>query len=105
MANTETTIKVFRLDDCTWWVGADLESCITDAMRDYQLPRKDVADADAHELSDEELDRLNFVEGDDPINTDGTTGGTLTFARRSRAAWPEEIAFRSSLPAQNTNKN
>jgi hypothetical protein len=94
MANTETTIKVFRLDDCTWWAGADLESCIADAMREYQLPRQDVANADAHELSDEELDRLNFVDGDDPINTDGTTGVTLTF----RQALARCVARGDSFP-------
>lgn len=56
-----------------------MEACIADAMREYQLPRADVVDPDAHELSDEELDRLKFVDGDDPINADGTPGGTLTF--------------------------
>lgn len=72
-------IKIFKLDDCTWWAGADLESCIVDAMREYGLPRDEVADPDAHELSGEELDRLKFVDGDDPINADGTPGGTRSF--------------------------
>jgi hypothetical protein len=72
-------IKIFKLDDCTWWAGADLESCIADAMREHDLPRDEVADPDARELSNEELDRLKFVDGHDPINADGTPGATLSF--------------------------
>ena len=94
MAEKDDTIKVFRLDDCTWWAGNDLESCIADAMREYQLPRNEVADADAHELSDQELDRLQFVDGDDPINTDGTPGGTLSF----REALARCVARGDSFP-------
>jgi hypothetical protein len=72
-------IKIFKMTDCDWWAGLDLESCIADTVREYGLPRDEAVDPNAHELTDEELDRFKFIDGDDPINADGTPGGSRTF--------------------------
>lgn len=61
-------MKIFKLNDCDWWAGEDLEQTIATAMHDMNIPREDVIDDYMHELTDEELDRLRFV--DDSYNYD-----------------------------------
>jgi hypothetical protein len=75
-------VKIFQLNDWDWWAGYDLESVKAAYLKELGFTDPwDIENAfdDPHELSDEELDRLKFVDGDDPINEDGTPGGTRTF--------------------------
>lgn len=76
-AATDTlTMKVFQLNQSDWWAGSDLDSVIAAFRAELGA---DATIDNPHELSDEELDRLKFVDGDDPINSDGTPGGWRTF--------------------------
>lgn len=74
---SEHSVKIFQLNPCDWWAGYDLESVI----EEYKL-QMDVDDSELknpHEITDLDMQRLKFVDGDDPINADGTPGGTLSF--------------------------
>ena len=55
--------RVFKMDDCDWWLARTLE----EARQSYQHETgvDDEAIEDARELSDEEMDRLTFVDVDD----------------------------------------
>jgi len=77
-------IKVYQLNDCDWWAGHDLDSVKLAYARDVGF--ETVAEAEAanvfycmHELTAEEMAAQKFVDGDDPINADGTPGGELPF--------------------------
>lgn len=76
MAN-EQTVKVFQLNDCDWWAGHDLESAIA-SFKEEMMTTDDCL-RDPHELSSEDMERLKFFDGDDPVNADETPGGILTF--------------------------
>jgi hypothetical protein len=58
------TIKVFRLNDCDWYAGTSLEECIEHYMKDMHLSREEAADADARELSEKDMQRLKFIDGE-----------------------------------------
>lgn len=72
----DDTIKVFKLNDCDWWAGSDLDSVVAA----YKEQTGEDAELDnPHELNDAAMHKLKFVDGDDPINADGTPGGEITF--------------------------
>jgi hypothetical protein len=60
-------IKIFKLNDCDWWAGEDLDS-----VKSAYLSEMDITDPqgiesafdDPRELFDEEMDQLKF-DGDD----------------------------------------
>lgn len=54
-------IRIFALNDCDWYAGADLESCIQDYLEMTSAAREDVIE-NPHELDDEAMDRLVFVD-------------------------------------------
>lgn len=58
-------LRVFRLNDCDWWIARTLE----EAKVSYQADCGPMADEEAfdepRELTDEELDRLKFHDRDD----------------------------------------
>lgn len=58
-----TTIKVFALDDIEWWAGESLEACLAAAL---ELAGPECYDDPElhHELSDEAMQRLKFVDED-----------------------------------------
>jgi len=58
MSNQETW-KVFRLNDCDWWLARSLVEAVEDAMKVYGADEADMVE-DARELSDEELDKTTF---------------------------------------------
>lgn len=58
-------LRVFRLNDCEWWLAQTLAI----AKADYQrccgpMPDEEAFD-EPHELSDDELCKLHFVDTDD----------------------------------------
>ena len=81
---SEPKPTVFQLNEFDWWAGNDLESVKAAYLKEmgYEDSRlMDVRDAfdEPHEVSDLDMERLKFVDGDDPINADGAPGGTRTF--------------------------
>jgi len=73
--------RVFKLTDCEWWVARTMAEAIEDYTRVTGEP---VEKDDAHELTDADMDRLQFVdtdEGDLPI-------------RGPRRSFSEELARR-----------
>lgn len=69
--------KVFQLNHCDWWAGYDLESVKTAYLAEMEFDESEMKNP--HEVSDLDMERLKFVDGDDPINADGTLGGTQSF--------------------------
>lgn len=95
MSQTRTRIRVFRLNDCDWFAGEDLESCIKGFFADYlgetDTPknREEYLD-EPNELSDEELDRLKFtdIEGEW-----GKQGQQYTFRKALENMIKGEVEF------------
>lgn len=57
-----SAIRVFQMDDCDWFAGGSLESCIAAAC---EYNGGDPSDySDAHELDDEAMDRLIYTDDD-----------------------------------------
>lgn len=56
-------MNIYQLNDCDWWVGPSIDACKKDYADNYG--DADSIDDGAHELSDEELDRLIFVDRDE----------------------------------------
>jgi phage-related protein len=52
--------KVFKLNDCDWWLARTLE----EAMADCRYQCGDVDFEDEHDLTDKELDRLMYCDED-----------------------------------------
>lgn len=67
-------MKVFEINDCDWWIGESLESCIQD-YRD-NVDDDPICTEDARELTDEELDTLKFTVCDE---NERPTGEKITF--------------------------
>ena len=55
-------MKIFKLNDCDWYAAEDMESAIQQIMHDTGNTREDCVDYSAHELTDEEMDRLRFMD-------------------------------------------
>lgn len=67
---SEQIIKIFAINDCDWWAGYDLESCIVAAMSETGMARDELLGwGEAHELTDEEMDTLKFVDDDGQQST------------------------------------
>ena len=57
------TIRVYRMDDMEWWAGESLEACVAEGRR--QCGEECFPDSDEqHELSDEAMQRLKFIDED-----------------------------------------
>lgn len=56
--------KVFRLNDCDWWMATTLEEAIQAAMKETGLPRDEAADSNAGEVLYSQLERLVFRDDD-----------------------------------------
>jgi hypothetical protein len=90
------TIKVFRLNDCDWFAGENLESCIKCFFSEY-LTEEDTPEnreeylCDTEELDDSQLDVLKFhdLEGDwGPANTQYTFREALTHMQAAGDKFP-----------------
>ena len=57
-------VKVFRLNDCDWYAGSSLQECIEHCVKETGFAREDAADSDARELTDAEMERLKFIDGE-----------------------------------------
>lgn len=56
-------MTVYRVNDCEWYMANTLEEAIALAVADSGLPRDEATDK-PRELSQEELDRLKFINPD-----------------------------------------
>lgn len=55
-------VKVFELDDCTWWAGYSLEQCIADARRQHGDDCYEDAEECGRECTAEEMRALTTVD-------------------------------------------
>jgi hypothetical protein len=85
-------IKIFQLNECDWWAGPDLESCIAAAIDQLSLDRDEVVDNKTHELTDAEADTLTFVEWDDPVPDNFTFRKALECAVTRGDKFPQSFA-------------
>lgn len=70
-------VRVYRLDDFTWWAGYSLQSCIEDAARNYDYDAEWSSES-ARQVTDDEMQRLTFVDENEDGSMDCAT--TRTFA-------------------------
>lgn len=63
-------MKIFRMNDCDWWIGESIEACKADYIKECGDPEYV---EDAEELADWELDALRFTVTDEDDVPDGTT--------------------------------
>lgn len=55
-------VRVYMLDDCTWWAGYSLKECIEDARRECGNNCYEHAEQEGYELSAEQMQRLSFLD-------------------------------------------
>lgn len=55
-------LRVFRMDDCDWWIGESADSCIEDRQSTYG-PDEDFDREEVHGLSDEQMQALVYTDG------------------------------------------
>lgn len=63
MVFKDMDMKVYRINDCEWYTANSLEEAITLAMEETGMPRDEVTDR-PREVTDEEMNRLKFVNRD-----------------------------------------
>lgn len=56
--------RVFRMNDCEWWVARTLAEAKAHYL-EYTGCSEEEAFDDAHELDDESLDRLHYIDVDE----------------------------------------
>ncbi len=83
-------MKIFSIDDMDWWIGADAESVWAAAVQEYGYTDEDIENF--HELSDAELDALQYFDVDD--EDERHIGDPRTF----RAQLDIEIAAGGKFP-------
>ena len=71
MSDNLRRIRVYRMDDIEWWAGESLEACIAEGRRLCGEECYPDDSHEQHELSDDEMAHLKFVDED---------GSTRTFA-------------------------
>lgn len=60
-------MRVFKLNECDWYMAETLEQAIASYMLETGLPRDEAAD-EPRELTAEEMQRLVFVDDDNHVN-------------------------------------
>lgn len=53
-------MNIYRLNDYEWWAATDMESAIEAATHETGLSDEEVADEDARQLNQTELDNLTY---------------------------------------------
>ncbi|HYF35129.1 MAG TPA: hypothetical protein VD994_07575 [Prosthecobacter sp.] len=56
-------MKVFKINDCDWYMANTLDEAVALAIAETGLPRDEAVD-DPRELSEEAMNRLQFVNPD-----------------------------------------
>jgi hypothetical protein len=63
-------MRIFRMNDCDWWLATTLEAAKADYKHQTGIDLEDIEDA--REVTEEEMDRLKFIE-----NYDGPKSGWI----------------------------
>lgn len=56
--------RVFRINDCEWWVARTLDEAKSDYLRQTGCSEEEAFD-DPHELDEATMDRLHFIDQDE----------------------------------------
>ncbi len=80
-------MHVYQLNDFEWWMAPSLEEAIALAMKTTGCSREEQVDETCHELTDAELDKLRFIDADEPG------------AEEPEGGWPNR-SFREELEAR-----
>ena len=67
-------VKIFKLNDCDWYAAVNMESAIQQIIFDSCNTREDCVDSSRHELTDDEMDRLQFVDDGGVIDEEAEDG-------------------------------
>lgn len=70
-------MKIIQMNDCDWFIGESLGSCVADAMKNY-YDGDSIYVEDARELTEGELDTMKFSDRSD----DGQDETTRTFRKQ-----------------------
>ena len=58
-------IRVYRMDDIEWWAGESLAACVAEGRRQCGDDCYPDDPSEQHEVSDEEMQRLMFIDESD----------------------------------------
>lgn len=72
-----TEMKIIQMNDCDWFIGESLESCVAEALKNF-YDGDSIYVEDARELTDGELDTMKFSRWSD----DGLDETTRTFRKQ-----------------------
>jgi hypothetical protein len=86
-------MKVVSVNDYEWWAGESVEACVKAAMEISGCPAEEFEDA--YELDDEQLDRLQFQDGDEneqPVGTPRSFRAQLAIVVAEGGNFPQLFA-------------
>ena len=89
-------MRVFRLNECDWWMARSLIEAKADYLATFGPMPEDEAFDDPRELSDADLDRLQFVDTD--VDENPIKGSRRSFREELQqrieagANWPQHFA-------------
>jgi hypothetical protein len=89
MSDTQAAqIRIYRMDDMEWWAGESLAACVAEARR--QCGEECFPDStQQHELSDEAMQRLKFIDED---GNDRTFAEELARRIAAGETFPQQFA-------------
>lgn len=67
---SDDALKIFRVNDCEWYLAKNLQQAVELAMSDSELPEDEACD-NPREVTEEEMNRLKFI--DDTYRQDSTS--------------------------------
>lgn len=86
------TVKIFQMDDITYYAGETSEECIGAMAKDYKTTTEELLDKydiDPVELTEQECDKLNYiVDAPEPKDRD-----KRTFNKHLEILQSEELEF------------
>lgn len=81
--------RVFKMDDCDWWMARTLDEARTSYKHETGVDDEMIEDA--RELTDEEMDKLTFVDVDENERPDSKTRRTFREELRQRVELHERL--------------
>lgn len=87
--------RVFRMDDCDWWLARTLE----EARESYQHETgvSDEMIEDAREVTDEEMDKLTFIDMDEGKRIVGESRRSFREELRQRVELRERLKAKHGI--------
>ena len=88
------TIRVYSMDDNEWWAGESLTACVAEGRRQCGGECYPDDPSEQHELSDEEMQRLVFIDESDGADPPVKRTFAQELARRIAAgeSFPQPFA-------------